>query len=305
MFLRTCWRYCCISLVIFGSLGWLSSAQAAIAVVASYGWIGNLVQQIGQDRVDVQVLAQASFDPHFVPPKPSLAVKLRRADLLVINGAQLEIGWLPPVLSQSANARIQPGQPGFLDLSTLVQLSHVRTQVSRAEGDVHPDGNPHYVFDPDNMPLLAQGIAQQLCQLDHEGCAIYAQTLQDFKQKWAVAQMGWLQALRPLKDTSVVQYHESFDALAHWAGFHIVANIEPVPGIPPSAHQLETLLKQLDQWSVRRIIQEHFRDTTAAKWLIERHPASLVILPADVGADDESSDVFRWFDVMVKRLVHE
>ncbi len=278
------------------------SAYATLNVVATYGWIGDLVQQIGQERVSVTVLAQASFDPHFVPPKPSLAVKLRNADLLVINGGQLEIGWLPPVLRQAANARIQPNSEGFLDLSSLVTLSNPRPHATRADGDVHPDGNPHYVFNPDNMAALAFGVAHQLCHLDKAGCGFYEQSLAHFDQRWQTAMQVWQLKLAPLKGKQLVQYHESFDDLAHWLGMRVVANVEPVPGVPPSASHLEKLLKRLADQQVVMVIQEHFRDREATEWLAKQRQVKWQVLPSDVGAIAQSKDLFSWFNEIVDRL---
>lgn len=289
-------------LAVFLGLFIQAPAWATVKVAATYEWVGSLVEEIGQDKVKVSVLAQPSFDPHFVPPKPSLAVKLRNADLLVLNGGQLEIGWLPPLLTQSANRRIQVGQAGFLDLSNLVALSNPRHKVSRAEGDVHPDGNPHYVMNPDNMNLLAQGVAQQLCHIDKEHCVTYQQNLQTFEQKWNIAKADWLARLAPLRGQSVVQFHESFDDLAAWAGFNIIANIEPVPGIPPSASHLEKLLQQLESQSVAMIIQEHFRDKGASEWLAKQRQVPAVVLPTDVKADKASTDLFTWFERMVQLM---
>ncbi|MBD3767877.1 MAG: zinc ABC transporter substrate-binding protein [Gammaproteobacteria bacterium] len=281
---------------------YLGSANAAVQVVATYGWIGDLVQQIGQDRVSVSVLAQPSFDPHFVPPKPSLAVKLRNADLLVINGGQLEIGWLPPVLRQAANARIQPNSEGFLDLSSFVTLSNPRPHATRADGDVHPDGNPHYVFNPDNMSALAYGVAHRLCQLDKASCGFYEQSLARFDERWQAAKIRWQAKLAPLKGQHLVQYHESFDDLAHWLGMTVVANIEPVPGVPPSASHLEKLLKRLADQQVAMIVQEHFRDKEATEWLAKQRQVKWQVLPSDVGATEKSKDLFSWFDEIVDRL---
>lgn len=278
-------------------------AQASeLSVVASYGWIGDLVRQVGQDRVQVSVLAQADFDPHFVPPKPSLAVKLRNADLLVINGGQLEIGWLPPVLRQAANARIQPSRSGFLDLSGVVVLTNPRPHATRAEGDVHPDGNPHYVLDPRNMRPLAEAVRDRLCQLDEAGCVWYRQSADVFVQRWQAAMRGWQQRLVHLRGRSLVQYHESFDDLAAWMGMQLVANIEPVPGVPPSAGHLQQLLARLSDQQVVMVIQEHFRDREASEWLARQRQIPWKVLPADVGASVRAQDVFSWFDEMVEVL---
>jgi zinc/manganese transport system substrate-binding protein len=288
---------------VFALFCYQGSAMAVVSVVATYGWIGDLVRQVGGDRVEVSVLAQASFDPHFVPPKPSLAVKLRNANLLVINGGQLEIGWLPPVLRQASNARIQPNSAGFLDLSSLVTLSNPHPHATRADGDVHPEGNPHYVLNPEHMPRLALGVAHALCYLDKAGCSEYEQRLQQFESRWLQAMVAWRERLKPLQGKAVVQYHESFDDFAHWAGLRLVANIEPVPGVPPSASHLESLLEQLNQQQVMMVIQEHFRDREASEWLARQRNIPWKVLPADVGASAKSDDLFHWFDDMISTLV--
>ncbi len=283
---------------------WLTtSAQASnLSVVASYGWIGDLIKQVGGDQVTVNLLAQPDFDPHFVPPKPSLAVKLRNADLLVINGGQLEMGWLPPVLRQSANRRINPASEGFLDLSSYIKLRNPRPHATRADGDVHPDGNPHFDLNPYNFLILSQVVADKLCQLDQAHCPAYQQRQQDFNQRWQARILIWESKLAHLRGKGVVQYHESFDDMAHWLGMKIVANVEPVPGVPPGAGHLESLLNTLSEASVVMVIQEHFRDKEATQWLARQKGIPWRVLPCDVGADERAKDLFSWYDLMTETL---
>lgn len=277
-------------------------AWSAVNVVATYGWIGDLVKQVGGDEVQVAVLAQPDFDPHFVPPKPSLAVKLRKADLLIMNGGQLELGWLPPILRQSANPHINPESSGFLDLSAFMKLSNPRPNATRADGDVHPDGNPHFDLNPYNFLPLSQVVSDKLCQLDAEHCAGYQQRQKTFQTQWQASILGWEAKLAHLKGKTLVQYHESFDDMASWLGMSIAANVEPVPGVPPSAGHLESLLKTLSQASVVMVIQEHFRDKDATEWLSRQKGIPWRVLPCDVGADDRAKDLFSWYDAMVEEL---
>ncbi len=278
------------------------NANAALNVVATYGWIGDLVKQVGGDQVKVNVLAQSDFDPHFVPPKPSLAVKLRNADLLVINGGQLEIGWLPPILRQASNQRINPESTGFLDLSAFMKLTNPRPNATRADGDVHPDGNPHFDLNPYNFFHLSQVMAEKLCLMDQDHCQYFQQNQTQFTQQWQQHIESWESRLAHLKGKTLVQYHESFDDMAGWLGMSIAANVEPVPGVPPSAGHLESLLKTLSQQSVVMVIQEHFRDKDATEWLARQKGIPWHVLPCDVGADDRAKDLFSWYDAMVEEL---
>jgi len=161
-----------------------SISLAKLKVVATYPWIGELVKEIGKDRVSLYVIARGTDDPHFVVPKPSHIAKMRDADLLIVQGASLEAGFLPPLLQQSNNSKIQPGRQGYLDLSEFVELIEKPVNISRAMGDVHPEGNPHYQLDPHNIPLLARAIAEGLCQLDSPNCAHYRRNLEDFLKRW-------------------------------------------------------------------------------------------------------------------------
>jgi zinc/manganese transport system substrate-binding protein len=190
-----------------------SISLAQLKVVATYPWIGELVKEVGKDRVSLYVIAKGTEDPHFVVPKPSHIAKMRDADLLIVQGASLEVGFLPPLLQQSNNPKIQPGRQGYLDLSQFVELIEKPVNISRAMGDVHPEGNPHYQLDPHNIPPLARAIAERLCQLDSPNCAHYRGNLEDFLRRWNARLTEWDREFAKLKGIKVIQYHKLYDYL--------------------------------------------------------------------------------------------
>ena len=175
------------------------AAQAKLKVVCTYPYIGDLARTIGGERVEVTVLAKGTDDPHFVVPKPSFLSKLRAADLLIVNGADLEVGFVPVLIRQSNNPKIQSPETGLLDLSRFVTLREVPAVLSRAEGDVHPQGNPHFHLDPHYVPLLARAVAERLSALDPSGGAIYQRLLAGFLNRWSEKQEEWDRRLAPLK----------------------------------------------------------------------------------------------------------
>jgi len=213
-------------------------SAGSLNVAATYGYIGDIVQRIGKDRVEVTVLARGDYNPHVIIPKPSYIAKLRRADLLVINGGQLEIGWLPQIIRQANNAAVQTGERGFLDLSTCIHLIDVPTSVSRDMGDVHPDGNPHFFLDPDNLPLIAHAVAERLSELDPDHRSFYEANEAEFKAQWQEHIKRWEEQLRPLKGTKIIEYHRIFDYFLRRFGLEIAGTIEPLPGIPPTTKHI-------------------------------------------------------------------
>lgn len=277
-------------------------AQARLKVVGTYPYIQDLVQQIAQDKVSVSALASGDWDPHFVVAKPSLLTRLNQADLLIINGAQLEIGWLPPLLRQANNGRVQPGSGGFLDLSAVATKIQVPENVSRAMGDVHPQGNPHFVLSPLNVPRLADAIAQQLCQLDKPQCPAFQQNLKSFRSRWQQAQARWQQRMAPLKGTKVMEYHRLHDYfLAHY-GLELVGTLEPLPGIPPTPGQIQSMVQQAKAAKVRWNIRGVFQPLGPSEHLSRHSPARLLTLPHDVGAVPEAKDIFALYETLLKRL---
>jgi zinc/manganese transport system substrate-binding protein len=278
----------------------LSVSLAKLKVVATYPWIGELVKEVGKDRVSLYVIAKGTEDPHFVVPKPSHIAKMRDADLLIVQGASLEAGFLPPLLQQSNNPKIQPGRQGYLDLSEFVELIEKPVNISRAMGDVHPEGNPHYQLDPHNIPPLARAIAERLCQLDNPNCAYYRGNLEDFLKRWNTKLTEWDREFAKLKGIKVIQYHKLYDYLLRRYGMVLVGTLEPLPGIPPTGKHIEGLISQAQ--GVKLILQDVYHEKRTAQFVSQRLNAKVVILPHDVGAVPEAKDLFSLLDEILRRL---
>ncbi|MEJ5339497.1 MAG: metal ABC transporter solute-binding protein, Zn/Mn family [Aquificaceae bacterium] len=290
------------SLLVFLLLS-LSFASAQLRVVATYPWIGELVKEVGGDRVRVHVIARPDEDFHFVVPRPSHIAKLRDADLLVINGASLEVGFLPPLLQQSNNPRIQPGREGFLDLSEFVQIIEKPERVSREMGDVHPEGNPHYVYDPYNIPVLAKAVTERMCQLRQSECSFYRSNLEDFLRRWNAKLKEWDEGFLKLRGLKVIQWHKTYNYLFNRYGIQTIGTLEPIPGIPPTARHLEQLVSSAKGQGVRYVVIEGFRagERRTAQRVAEQIGAKVAILPSDVGSEGAKS-LFEMYDIILRRL---
>jgi zinc/manganese transport system substrate-binding protein len=275
-----------------------------VQVVAAYGYIGDIVQHIGKDRVEVVVLARGDYNPHVIIPKPSYIAKLRRADLLIINGGQLEIGWLPQIIRQANNGAVQPGARGFLDLSQSVHLIDVPTSVSRELGDVHPEGNPHFFLDPDNIPAIAKAITARLSELDPENKAGYEANNNEFYTQWQQKMKQWESKLKPFKGEKIVEYHRIFDYFLRRFGFTIVGTIEPLPGIPPTTKHIDEVEKLITREQVKFIFQDVYNPQDASQYLSKRLNVKLLVLPHDVGAVKEADTVFGVFDEIIRRITN-
>jgi len=275
---------------------------ANINVVVSYPFIGALTAKIGGDNVNVETLAKGSWDPHFVVPRPSLIRKVAQADLLIINGAQLEIGWMPPLINKSSNARIQPGSKGFLDLSHSLTLINKPSSVSRSGGDIHPDGNPHFSTDPYLIPILAKSIANRLTLLDPTNRDVYTQNYQTFITHWDTKLEAWAKQMKPLEGTKVVQYHELYNYFLK--RFHLISvgNIEPLPGISPSSRHTLTLITQMNEDKVSYILQDVYHNPKTAKFLQGKTSAKMLRLPHDVNAVHEADSLEHLYDTIVNEL---
>jgi len=284
----------------------LLCVQAAFAgqlqVVTTYGYIGDIVQRIGKDRVEVIVLARGDYNPHIIIPKPSYIAKVRRADLLVINGGQLEIGWLPQIIRQASNAAVQPGERGFLDLSQHVHLIDVPSSVSRELGDVHPEGNPHFFLDPDNIPVIAKTVTERLSELDPGNQAFYDTNYKELYALWQQHTKVWEEKMKPLRGEKIIEYHKIFDYFLHRFGFAIVGTIEPLPGIPPTTKHIADVEKLIQRERVKFIFQDVYNPQDASSYLSKRLNVKLLVLPHDVGAVKEADNVFSVFDEIIRRI---
>jgi len=258
---------------------------ASVRVETTYSTFGAITQKIGGDLVHVHVLASSKYDPHFIVPKPSLLSKLHRADLLIINGGGLELGWLPPLIRSANNAKIQNGAKGFLDISHFIPMIDVPTSVSRGFGDVHAQGNPHYSTDPHMVPLMAKAIADKLIEIDSDNALEYEKNLKNFLTEWQIfltkldAQMG------ECKDKKVVQYHELFNYFLVRYNYKVYGTIEPLPGIAPSSKHTIALINSMKKNNVKLILQDVYHEKKTAKFIASKTDAKVAIIPHDMGAD--------------------
>lgn len=284
-------------------LGATLPARAAINVLACEPEWGALTQVLGGEKVSVYTATNALQDPHQIQARPSLIARARNADMLVCTGSELEIGWLPILLRQSGNANIQPGKPGYFEAANYVHKLEVPTRLDRADGDVHPGGNPHIQTDPRNIALVADALARRLAEIDPANAAFYAARHQAFSARWTSAIQHWETLAAPLKGVSVVVQHKGFPYLENWLGLREVATLEPKPGVEPTSTHLAKVLAQLQRQPAKMIIRAAYNDGRASEWLAERAKIPVVVLPFTVGADAQSKDLFGLFDETVQRLL--
>jgi zinc/manganese transport system substrate-binding protein len=261
-------------------LGFGSVAHAEVKVVATVPALAAIAKEVAGDRASVKSLTRSSQDPHFVDARPSLALDLNRADLLLVVGLELEVGWLPTLLAGARNPAIMPGSRGYFDASQLVGLKEVhRHPVDRSEGDIHPAGNPHYLADPRSGAEVAKGIAARLAAIDPAHQADYQQGLAAFLKKLEAARVGWEKRLAPLRGTPVVAYHRTWVYVGSWIGFSEVGFLEPKPGIPPNPSHVAQLLASARENKVRAVLQEEYYPDATSKLLASKIPAALVRVP--------------------------
>jgi zinc/manganese transport system substrate-binding protein len=292
------------SLIFLGLIGCLSFSTFSygqIKTVVTYPYIGDLTQKIGGDKVEVFALAKGTEDPHFIVPKPSFIAKLRGADLVIINGAGLEIGFIPVLINQANNPRIQTSK-GFLDLSQQINLIEVPASVSRSEGDIHPEGNPHFVLNPHNIPILAKAIKDKLCSIDPTNCQHYEKRLVEFLNHWNEKNRDWDRKLSDLKGKKVIQYHQLFNYFLSVYHLSRAGTIEPKPGIPPTARHIEELIDVAKSQKVDFILQDVYHEKKSGPFMAEKTGAKYILLPHDIGAVPEAKDLFSLFEEIVRRL---
>ena len=262
-----------------------------------------LAQELGGDKVKVSSATSALQDVHHVEARPSLIARARNADLLVCTGAELEIGWLPLLLSQSGNRRIQPGQPGYFEAAAFVTKIEVPQLVDRSQGDVHPAGNPHIQLDPQNIARIGEALAARLSQLDAANADTYKTRAAAFQKKWYESMQKWEAQAAPLKGVAVIVYHKDLSYLLRWLGMRDLASLEPKPGVPPTTGHLSDLLAKLQREPAKMILRSAYADPKAAAWLSERAKIPVVMLPYTVGGSESAKDLFGLFDDSIQRLL--
>jgi len=288
--------------IILSLLALPQPAHAALRVLATTPEWAALTRELGGDKVDVYSATSAFQDVHRVDAKPSLVARARNADLVVAAGAELEIGWLPILLRESGNARIQPGNPGYFEADANLRLLEVPTAVDRSMGDVHPQGNPHAHLDARNVAIVATALATRLAAVDPANAPYYQARGVDFQARWQSAMARWEAQAAPLKGAPVVVIHRDQAYLCHWLGLVEVAAIEPKPGVPPSSSYLAELVTKLSAAPPKMILRNAYNDSKAVDWLAERIHVPVVLLPYSVGGTPAASDLFKLFDDTINRL---
>lgn len=271
-------------------------ALAALKVLACEPEWAALATELGGDRVRVMSATSAAQDPHRVEARPSLLARARNADLLLCTGAELEIGWLPVLLRESGNPRIQPGRPGHFEAARFVDLKERPARLSRADGDTHPDGNPHLHTDPRNIARVAEALARRLAEIDPAGTVHYQQRHGEFASRWRAAIARWEARGAPLKGLAVVSQHKAFVYLYHWLGIREVAVLEPKPGLEPSAAHLGRVLDGLSATPARAVLYAGHESPRASEWLAGRAGIPALRLPYTVGGSARAADLFGLFD---------
>jgi zinc/manganese transport system substrate-binding protein len=271
-------------------------AHAALSVFACEPEWASLVQELGGSAVEVYTATTARQDPHRVEARPSLVAKVRRADLLVCTGAELEAGWLPLLLRQAGNDKVQPGRPGHFMAAEFVDKLEIPAHLDRAQGDIHAEGNPHFHTDPRRVRKVAQALAARLEQLSPTHAEAMRARAADFEQRWQAATARWQQRAATLRGVRAVSHHQDWVYLYDWTGMVEVGRLEPKPGIPPSAAHLAELRARLAREPARMVLRTGYQDARPADWLAQHAGVKVVALPYTVGGNGEATDLFRLMD---------
>lgn len=280
-----------------------SPAAAKLRVFACEPEWAALTTELAGDLVEVFSATTAQQDPHHIQARPALIAQLRRADLAVCTGAELEAGWLPMLQRRANNARIQNGGSGYLEAASAVELLEKPQRLDRAEGDVHASGNPHIHLGPHNIGRVAEAISQRLIALDPTNSQLYRERHADFQQRWQTAIARWEKRAAPLRGMAVVVAHSDWVYLEQWLGLERIAALEPKPGVPPSSGHLADILARVQQREVKAVLYAAYQDRRAAEWLAARSAVNPVRLPYTVGGSSRATDLFVLFDETIDLLL--
>ena len=278
-------------------------AHADLSIFATVPEWAALAQEIGGDKVKVYSATNALQDPHHVEARPSLIARARSADLVVATGAELEVGWLPLVIQQAGNPKIRPGQPGYFEAASFVALLGKPARLDRAEGDVHPAGDPHIQTDPRNIARVAGELASRMEQLDPANAAFYQSRQKQFVERWSAAIAKWEKQAATLKGAPIVVQHKAFTYLEAWLGLREIAALEPKPGVEPTTSHLAEVLETLQRTPAKMVIRAAYLSPRASEWIAERAKITAVALPFTVGGTDGAKDLFGLFDDTIARLL--
>jgi zinc/manganese transport system substrate-binding protein len=280
-----------------------SPALAALNILACEPEWGALAKEIGGDKVTVYTATTALQDPHRIEARPSLIARARSADLMVCTGAELEIGWVPLLQTQSGNPKIQAGQPGYFEAAGVVALLEKPTRLDRSMGDIHAAGNPHIHLDPGNIARVSAALSERMANLDRADSGYYGDREKSFLQRWSDATARWEKQGAPLKGMPLVVYHKNLTYLINWLGMREVGALEPKPGLPPSTAHLSELLDQLKREPAKAVVRAAYNEPRAAEWLAERAKIPAVMVPFTVGGTDNAKDLFTLYDDTLTRLL--
>jgi zinc/manganese transport system substrate-binding protein len=280
-----------------------TSTWAALSVFACTPEWGSLAKELGGDKASVYVATTALQDPHRIEARPSLIARARSADLMVCTGAELEVGWVPLLQTQSGNAKIQAGQPGYFEAAGAVPLIEKPARLDRAMGDVHAEGNPHIHLDPRNIEKVAAALGERMASLDPREAAYYRARQKAFLERWRQASARWEKQAAPLRGTPVVVYHRDLSYLVAWLGMREVGSLEPKPGLPPTTAHLSELLAQLRKTEAKMVVRSAYNDPRAGEWLAQRAKVRSVVLPYTVGGTEQAKDLFGLYDDTIARLL--
>ena len=279
------------------------TASAGLQVFACEPEWAELATEIGGDRISAFSATTALQDPHYIQARPSLIAKVRKADLVICSGAELEIGWLPALLQKANNRDVMPGSSGYLEASNYVLRLGAPASVDRAQGDVHPRGNPHIQTDPRNIAAVAKVLGDRMASLDPESAALYSAGLDDFLQRWTKAIESWERRAEPLRGAKAITHHKSWVYLEQWLGITEAANLEAIPGLPPTATHLGRLTSRFKDGGADFIIRSPYQDARPSEWLSERVGINAIVLPLTVGGTEQARDLFSLYDDIVNRLL--
>jgi zinc/manganese transport system substrate-binding protein len=278
-------------------------ARADLAIFATVPEWGALAAELGGDKVKVYTATTALQDPHHVEAKPSLIARARNADLVVATGAELEIGWLPLVVQQAGNPKLRPGQPAYFEAASQVAMLERPARLDRAEGDVHPLGNPHIQTDARNIARIAAPLAARMAELDPANAAFYQARHKAFDERWRAAVQRWEQQAAPLRGMAVVVHHKAFTYLLAWLGMKEVASLEPKPGVEPTVAYLTEVLATLKREPARMVLRAAYQSPRASQWIAERANIAPVVLPFTVGGTEQATSLEKLYDDTLARLL--
>ena len=291
-------------LIAAGLVAGLCPAASKLNVVTSTEDLAALGREVGGDHIAIDSIAKGYQDPHFVEPKPSFLLKLQKADLLAVVGLQLEIGWLPPLITQSGNPKIQVGANGYLDASQFAEILDVpQGTVTRAMGDVHPLGNPHYWLDPDNGRRIARGIAAKLGEMDPGDASYFQERFQDFDKRLSAAELKWDAEMKPYRGRKVVTYHRSFPNFAKHFGLEVIGYVEPRPGIPPTPSHTIEIIQQMKRENCKLVLVEPYFDLKTPQSIGREANAQVVVYLPSIGGEKQVTNYFELFDYDIGLLV--